>query len=94
MYVYVYRFICIYTYIHVHMYRHVYMKSSFLKRVKRHSKKWPCNANSKFDYYVLEKSFSHMNKCIFMYAFMKSSFPKHDLRTWHCHRNLDFWIGA
>ena len=28
--------------------------------------------------YVLEKSFSHMNKCIHVYIFLKSSFPK----TW------------
>ena len=29
------------------------MKNSFPKRVKRHSKKGPCNA--KFDYYLIEK---------------------------------------
>ena len=29
-----------------------------------------------------------------MYIFTKSSFPKHDLQTWYCHCNLDFWIGA
>ena len=50
------------------------MKSSFPKRVKRHSTKWPCNANAKFDYYVLEKSFLHMNKAIYMYIFMKTFF--------------------
>ena len=58
------------------------MKSSFSKSVKRHSKKeWPFNVYAKFDYYVLEKSFSHVNKCIHMYIFMKSYFPEHDLRT-------------
>ena len=31
-----------------------------------------------------------MHKCIAMYIFIKSSFPKHDLRTGHCHCNLDF----
>ena len=25
---------------------------------------------------------------------MKSSLPKHDIRTWHCNCNLDFWIGT
>ena len=25
---------------------------------------------------------------------MKSSFPKHDLRTYYWYWNLDFWIGA
>ena len=38
------------------------MKSSFPKRIKRHYKKCLCTANAKFDYYVLEKTFSHMNK--------------------------------
>ena len=46
------------------------------------------------DYYHLEKSLLHINECIYMYICMKSSFPKHDLRTCHCHCNLDFWIGA
>ena len=58
--------------------------SSFPKRVKRHSKKnWTCNANAKLGYYVLEKSFSHMNKRIYMYILMKSTFLKYDFRTWH-----------
>ena len=43
------------------------MKSSFPKRVKHHSKKWPCNADAKFGYYILEKSFLDMNKCIGLY---------------------------
>ena len=67
-----------------------YMKKSFPKCVKRHPPplpKWPCNA--KFDYYVLEKSFSRMNKCIYMYIFMKSSFLTDHLRTRHCHCNFD-----
>ena len=25
---------------------------------------------------------------------MKSSFSNHDIRTWHWHCNLEFWIGA
>ena len=25
---------------------------------------------------------------------MKSSFQKHNLRTWHWHYNFNFWIGA
>ena len=78
-----------------HIYIIVYMKSSFPKPVKRHSKnKWACNANAKFNYYVLENSFSLMNKCVYLYIFMKSSFLKHDLWTWHCHCQLDFSIGA
>ena len=47
-------------------------------------KKWACNANDKFDYYLLEKTFSHMNKSVYMYIFMKSSFLKLDLRNCHC----------
>ena len=31
-----------------------------------------------------------MNKSVYMYILMKSSFPKHDLQTWHCHCNLNF----
>ena len=31
---------------------------------------------------------------IYVYIFIKSSFPKHDLQTWHGHCNIDFWIGA
>ena len=34
-----------------------------------------------------------MNICICMYIFMKSSFSKHDLRTWYCYGDLDFWIS-
>ena len=56
------------------------MKSSFPKRVNRHSKKWPCNVNAKFHYYLLEKSFFHQKKMhIHVHILMKSSFPKHDL---------------
>ena len=50
------------------------MKSSFPKRVKRHSKIWACNVNTKCNYYVLEKSFSDMNKCLFMYIFIRDLF--------------------
>ena len=32
--------------------------------------------------------------CIYVYTFMKSSFPKHDLQTWHCHCNLDLFLLA
>ena len=35
------------------------MKSSFPKRVKRHSRKWACNVNAKLIDYACEKSFSH-----------------------------------
>ena len=46
------------------------MKTSFPKRIKRHSKKeWARNANAKFDYYVLEKRFSHMNECVYIYIY-------------------------
>ena len=61
------------------------VKSSFPKRVKRHSKK---------KMGLLEKSFSHINNCICMYLCMKSYFPKLDLRNGHYHSNLDLWIGA
>ena len=30
-----------------------------------------------------------MNKCVHMYIFMKSSFPKDDLQLWYCQCNLD-----
>ena len=54
----------------------------FPNRVKRHAKKkWACNSSAKFEYYVLEKSCSHINKCLYMYIFMKRSFTKHDLQT-------------
>ena len=54
------RNICIFMYVH--------MKSSFPKRVKRHFKrKWACNANAKFDYYLFEHSYSYMNKCVDIY---------------------------
>ena len=36
------------------------MKISFPKCVKRHSKKWACNAHAKFKDCVLVKSFSHI----------------------------------
>ena len=50
-------------------------RALFLKRVKRYSKKkMGCNANAKFDYYVLEKSFSHINKCVYNYIFMNRFF--------------------
>ena len=89
------------------------MRSSFAKCVKTHSKnKLVRNTNAKFDYYVLEKRFSHTNNCVYIYAyiyayiyiyiyicihtyiFMNRSFPKHHLRTWHCHCNVDFWISV
>ena len=47
------------------------LKSSFLKYIKCHSKKWPCYANTKFDHYILEKSFLHMNKCIYMCTYLR-----------------------
>ena len=67
----------------------LYRKTSFPKRVKGHSRKWDCNA--KFKGYVLVKIFWHM--CICTY-FIKSSFPKHDRRTWHWHRNIDSFLLA
>ena len=51
---------------YIYIYIYIYMKSSFPKRVKYHSKAWPCNVNAKFDYYVLEKSFTYMNKYTYM----------------------------
>ena len=71
------RIVIIYIYIYTCAY--IYMSSSFPKRIKTHSKKCLCNVSAKLDYYVIEKSFSHMNKCVYMYIFMKSSFPKDDL---------------
>ena len=50
------------------------MKSSFLKGDKRHSKTWPCNTDAKFIGSALEKSFSHMNICA--YIFLKSFFSE------------------
>ena len=45
----------------MYMWLYVYMKNSFPKRIKRHSKiKWACNANAKFIDCVLEKSFSQV----------------------------------
>ena len=70
----------------------VYIYSSFPKLDKHHSKKWAYYAKVKFIHCVFEKGFSHM--LIYVYIFMKSSFPKHYLRTWHRHCNLDFWISA
>ena len=75
---------------------HIHVKSSCPKCCKHHSKKWVSNANTKFDYHLLEKNFLHMNKCQYthIYICMKSSFPKHDFRTCHCYCSLDFWIGV
>ena len=84
IYIYIYLFSDLqYIYI-LHIYyiyiTYIYMKSSFSKRVKRHSRKWACNFNAKFKDCVLITSFSHMYICVYMYIFMKSSFPKHNLR--------------
>ena len=67
--IYIYIYLCLYAYVYtVYIYKYYYMTSSFPKCAEHHSKKeWPCNTNSKFDYYVLEKSFSHMNKFICTY---------------------------
>ena len=46
------------------------MKSSFPKRVKRHSSKWDRNGNDKFDYYLLKRAFHiHRNayRCIYLF---------------------------
>ena len=63
-----------YIYImYVYMFLYViYVKSSFLKLDKPPLKKWACNGYVKFIENVLEKSFSHMNTCIYMYIFMTS----------------------
>ena len=42
------------------------MKSSFPKRVKRHSQKLAYDTNTKFRDYPLEKSFSHLYICIYL----------------------------
>ena len=72
------------------------MKWSFPKCNKRPSKILACNANEKFIDCVLEKRFAHMNLCVYMYMyiFMKCSFPKDDLQTLHLQRNVDFETGA
>ena len=74
---------------------HIFKKSSSPKRVKHHYKRlgWQCQCQV----WLLPFSkqlFSHMNKCVYMYILINSSFPKQDLQTWQCHCNLGFWIGA
>ena len=54
-------------------YKKLLMKSYFLKGVKCHSKKWAHNADIKFDHYVLEKSFAHMNKCAYVGSVLSKS---------------------
>ena len=61
----------------------LYMKSSFPKRVKRYSKYWVSNVNDKFVDCVVEKSSSCMRAYDYIYIFMKSPSPKHDLWTWN-----------
>ena len=63
-----------------------------LSAIPRNGLAMPINVKS--DYYRLKKSFSHINKWVYMYIFMKSFFPNRDLRNCHYHCNLDFWIGA
>ena len=75
IYAHMYTFTCIFIYIHMDICESVntamYMKSSFPKGDKHHSnKKWACNANAKFDCYVLERSFWPTNKCVYIYSFI------------------------
>ena len=71
------------------------MKSSFPKPDKCHSKNNGLAMSiPKYIDYVLEESFQHLYTCVYMCIFIKSSFPKHNLQTWHWHCKLDFWIGA
>ena len=44
--------------------------------------------------HIYMHTYMHVYKCVYMYIFMKSSFPKHDLRAWHWVCKLDFCIGA
>ena len=64
----------IYTYIYILFWTHLYMcvhtlykNSSFPKRV--FPQKWACNDNVKFDYYLLEKSYSDMYICIYAHIY-------------------------
>ena len=74
-------------------------RALFLNVISTIKIKWACNDNAKFMNCVLEKSFSKAfqicsYRCLYMCIFMKSTFPKHDLGTWHWHCNLDLWIGT
>ena len=53
------------------------MKSSFSRRDECHSENWHRNANAKFDYYVLEKSFSRIDIYVHIYEelFSKRLYP-------------------
>ena len=51
---------------------YLYVKNSFLKCHKRHSKKWTCNANTKSIGCLLEKSFSHLDISMCMSIFIQS----------------------
>ena len=42
---------------------------------------------------ILVKRFPYMYICVYMYIFMNSYFPRHDLQTWNWHCNVDFWSG-
>ena len=66
-----YEYVYIYIYIYIYRYMCIYEELfKFPKRIKRHSKKCDCNAIVKFDYYLLEKSFSHMNKCVYICTYL------------------------
>ena len=51
----------------------------FSRPRQSHSNKWPCNADAKFSYYVLEKNLSHVNKCIYNVHIYEELFSK----TWY-----------
>ena len=74
--------IYIYTHIRIPTYKELALLQNALITIP---KEWPCNANAKFDYYVLENNFSRRNRCLYLYIFLKNSFPTHDLRNCHCH---------
>ena len=74
---------------------YIYIKSSFPKRVKHHARKMALPCLCQVWLLSFRKGpFTYEYMRIYQYIFMKSSFPEHDLRTWHGHCNLDFWIGA
>ena len=73
---------------------HYIWRALFQNALSGIKKKRGSNTNAKFDYYVIEKIVSHMNKYVYMYIFMTISFPKYNLQTWDCTCNLDLWNGA
>ena len=77
-------------------YKYLFMyiwRALFKNVLRHHSRKWAYHANVKFKDCVLGKTISHMYVYPYFY-FMKNSFSKHDLRIWHWHCNINFWICA